>query len=195
MGSLFAGWGRYVADDASETKIVTAVLTLLILVVGALLGLRRWRRWIAPAHPASRLGRASQSLWAMVRRATFEPLFVLAGVQVLRGYGLLPAEFNGIADGLIAVALGAVGRGVATGLLSPREPERRLLAVDDHTARVLSGHLVVAARLISLFAFVDVLQKAVYSPPVAIGLASVLFAVTIVAVMTASPVRYACHRD
>ena len=185
VGSLFAGWGRYVADEASEAKIVAAVLTLLILVVGALLGLRRWRRWIAPAHPASRLGRASQSLWAMVRRATFEPLFVLAGVQVLRGYGLLPSEFNGIANGLIiAVALGAVGRGVATGLLSPREPERRLLAVDDHTARVLSGHLVVAARLISLFAFVDVLQKAVYSPPVAIGLASVLFAVTIVAVMT-----------
>ena len=125
-----------------------------------------------------------QSLWAMVRTAAFEPLFVLVVVQILRGFGLLPTRFTDIADGLvIAVALGAFGRGVASGLLAPREPGRRLMAVDDHTARVLSGHLVAAARLVSLFAFIDVLQKAVYSPPVAIGLASVLFALGIVAVM------------
>ena len=109
---------------------------------------------------------------------------MLVAVQVLRGYGLLPLQFTDIANGLvIAVALGAFGRGVATGVLAPREPGRRLLAVDDHTARVLSGHLVAAARLISAFVFIDVLQKAVYSPPIAIGLASVLFALSIVAVM------------
>lgn len=181
---LFAGWRRYVAAEGSKAKFTAVALILLIFVVAAVLGFRRWRRWITPAHPASRFGKALQSLGALIRQTAFEPVFVLVFLQILHGFDFLPSQFTDIANGLvIAVAIGAFGCGVATGVLAPREPNRRLLAFDDHTARVLSRHLVATARLLSVFVFVKVLQKAVYSPPVAIGLASMLFALAIVVVM------------
>ena len=181
---LFAGLRQYVAADGSKAKFAAAALILLIFVMAAVLGFRRWRRWITPAHPASRFGKALQSLGALIRQAAFEPVFVLVFLQILHGFGFLPSQFTDIANGfVIAVAIGALGCGVATGVLAPREPSRRLLAFDDHTARVLSRHLVASARLLSVFVFVKVLQKVVYSPPVAIGLASMLFALAIVVVM------------
>ena len=56
--TLFAGWGRDVAAEASNVKFIGAALTLMIFVGAAALGSRRWRRWIAPAHPTSRFGKA-----------------------------------------------------------------------------------------------------------------------------------------
>lgn len=181
---LFVTWRQFIASESSTGRIAGAVLMLAIIAVSAIVGLRRWRQWTTPAHPASRFGKAARSLWAMVRRATFEPLLVLVAVQVVKGSGLLPVQFNDIANGLvIAVALGAFGCGVATGVMAPHEPERRLLVIDDNTARVLSQHLVAAARLVMVFAFFDVVQKHIYSPPILIGFASVLFALAMVVVM------------
>jgi small-conductance mechanosensitive channel len=184
LGELLGVWWRFAAAEASIANVLGAVLALVIIAVGAGLALRRWRRWGGGPHPLTRFGRAMTSLWALVRTAVMAPVFVLVVVQVLEVFHLLPPQLSDIAYGLvIAVMLGAFGRGVAKGVLAPAEPERRLLAVGDDTARVLAGHLIAAAHLIALFAFLDVAQKAVYSPPILIALASIVFALSIAAVM------------
>ena len=184
VARLVATWWQQVSVQSSIAQIVGAALSLLIIAIAAILALRRWRRWVGVARPTTRLGRAMRSLWALVTTAAFEPLLALVAVQVLEVFRLLPGRVDEIAGGfVIAVALGAFGRGVANGVLAPREPERRIFAVDDDTARALSNHLVAAARLIALFMFLDVAQKVVFSPPILIALASVLFALSIAGVM------------
>lgn len=181
---LGENWWRHVVAESSPFSMAGAAVSLIVLAIAAVLGLRRWRRWVGTAYPASRLRKATRSLWVLVRTAAFEPIVVLVVLQVLEIFRLIPAQLNEITDGLVvAVALGAFGRGVAKGVLAPDEPERRIFAADDHTAQVLSSHLVTAARLIALFAFLDAAQKAVFSPPVLIAFASMLFALSIAGLM------------
>ena len=184
VASLIENGWRVVATESSAVSVAGAALSLILIAIAAVLGLRRWRQWVGTAHPATRLGKATRSLSALVRTAAIEPILVLVVVQVLEVFSLLPAQLSEIAYGLvIAVALGAFGRGVAQGVLAPDEPERRIFTVDDHTAKVLSGHLVAAARLIALFAFLDVVQRAVFSLPILVAFTSMLFALSIAGVM------------
>ena len=177
VANLFVTWGRFIAEEGSTVRVLAALATLVIVFIAAALGLRRWNTWVRAQHPASRFGKAMRSLMAFVRGAALAPLLVLAAVEIVKAFGLLPSQFNEIARGLVAAtALGGFGYGVARGVLAPYEPERRLLAVSDRAARLLSGHLTAAALLIALFGFLDVVQKAVYSPPILIAFASVVFA-------------------
>ena len=182
--NLVLTWWGIVSSESSALRIGGAGATLVVIAIAALFGRRRWRDWGMTVHPASRLGKATHSLWALIRTAAFEPILVLVIVQVLELYGLLPWQFQDVAYGLVtAVALGAFGRGVATGVFAPYQPQRRLVAASDQTARALSRHLVIASRLVTVFVFLEAVQKAVYSPPILIGLAGILFALSIVAVM------------
>jgi small-conductance mechanosensitive channel len=175
--NLLVTWGQFIAEEGSAARVAAALVTLLIVFLAAAVGLRRWNAWVRAQHRASRFGKAMRSLAAFVRGAALAPLLVLAAVEIVRAFGLLPSQFNEIARGLVAAtALGGFGYGVAHGVLAPHEPERRILAMSDRTARLLSGHLTAAAWLTALFLFLDVLQKAVYSPPILIAFASLVFA-------------------
>jgi small-conductance mechanosensitive channel len=177
VAGLLMTWGRFVAEEGSALRVVGALATLLIVIIVVVLIVRRWNAWVRAQHPSSRFGKAMRSLMALIRTAAVAPLLVLISVEILRIFGLLPSQFNEIARGLVAAtALGGFGYGVARGLLAPYEPERRILSMGDRTARLLSSHLTAAALLIALFTFLDVVQKAVYSPPILIAFASIIFA-------------------
>lgn len=190
VAALVGAWWYGTVVPASIPRLVGAVLTLAVVLAAAVALFLRWRRWIAASVPASRLARASRALWAVLRTAAFEPLVALILVQVLELYGLLPVHLRDLAGGfVVAVAIGAFGHGVATGLFAPREPERRLIALDEHTAQTLARHLAAAARLMALFVFLDVAQRMVLSPPVLIALASMLYALAIVVLLVHLLVR------
>jgi small-conductance mechanosensitive channel len=177
VANLLLAWAQFIAEEGSAARVAAAVAALLAVFFVAGTALRRWNSWVRAQHPTSRFGKAMRSLMALVRSAAFAPLLVLAAVEIVRAFGLLPQQFNEIARGLVvATALGGFGHGVARGVLAPYEPERRILSMSDRTARLLSGHLTAAALLIALFTFLDVVQKAVYSPPVLIAFASIVFA-------------------
>jgi potassium-dependent mechanosensitive channel len=184
VAGLLMTWGRFIAEEGSALRVAGALATLLIVVVVVVSIVRRWNLWVRAQHPSSRFGKAMRSLMALVRTAALAPLLVLIGVEILRIFGLLPPQFSEIAHGLVAAtALGGFGYGVARGLLAPYEPERRILSMGDRTARLLAGHLTAAALLIALFNFLNVVQKAIYSPPVLIAFASMIFALANAAIL------------
>jgi potassium efflux system protein len=177
VANLLLAWAQFIAEEGSAARVAATLAALLMLFFAAAAGLRRWNAWARAQHPASRFGKAMRSLMTLVRSAALAPLLMLAAVEIVRAFGLLPPQFNEIARGLIiATALGGFGHGVARGVLAPYEPERRILTISDRAARLLSGHLTAAALLIALFTFLDVVQKAVYSPPILIAFASIVFA-------------------
>jgi len=177
VANLGLNWLRFIASEGTVARVAAALATLFVAIIAVILGLRQWRLWARAQHPTSRFGKAVRSLMALVRGAVVAPLLVLAAVEILRIFGMLPPQFNEITRGLVtATALGGFGYGVARGVFAPYEPERRILSISDRRAQLLSRHLTAAALLIALFAFLDVVQKAIYSPPVLIALASIVFA-------------------
>ena len=61
------------------------------------------------------------------------------------------------------------GRGVGVGLFAPDEPGRRLLAMSDETARLMTWHLTWAARVLGTVIFLNVLLRALVGPCFAHG--------------------------
>jgi small-conductance mechanosensitive channel len=183
VANLIEIWWRALAES-SAVNVVGAAFSLSFIVIAAVLGLRRWRELVGRTAPATRLGKVTRALSTLIQTAAVAPVMVLVIVQVLEVFQLLPAQLSEIAYGLVtAVVLGAFGRGVAFGVLAPDAPARRLVGASDHAARVLSTHLVAAARLTALFVFLDFVQRAVVSPPVMVVFTSILFALAIAGVV------------
>ena len=87
------------------------------------------------------------------------PLAVLAAIEVLEAFELLPGRWGEIAYGLgLAVVVASFGGAVAGGVLAPDAPWRRLIAVDDAAASTFARHLVWGARALGvlLFAFPEI---------------------------------------
>jgi potassium efflux system protein len=101
-------------------------------------------------------------------------------ILVLDGFGLVPPRIMEMARGLIAaVGLAAIGRGVATGLFAPDNAERRLTNVADQTARLVTRHMVWAARILGLIIFVTIVQRAVVAQLSLTIATSALFSIAI----------------
>ncbi len=102
------------------------------------------------------------ALVTLLRTAITMPVLVGGVVLILEGFDLLPTRIMEIGLGLVA----------ATGdrELRPRrrrrrcsrrdEPERRLLAMRDATARLMTRHLTWAARVLGTIVFINVVLRA-----------------------------------
>src|SRR5262249_49462833 len=70
-----------------------------------------------------------------------------------------------ISYGFIAgVVIAAFGRAVALGVFAPDAPQRRLIALDDLTARSLADHLIWATRALGALLVVLAVHKALAAP-------------------------------
>src|SRR5690606_10393719 len=102
----------------------------------------------------------------------------------LDGFGMLPAYLNALGIGLaIGVAVAAFGHAAGAALFAPAEPERRLLTVDDATARLLAGPLTWPARVLGVTILLNVVNRTVAAPlsmTVAVSAISAL-AITLIA--------------
>jgi small-conductance mechanosensitive channel len=149
--------------------------------------LQRWlRRRVAAAAPGAptRFGKALAALGVVLRIVLVTPLATAAAIAVLEHFGLLPDRLIEIAYGLaIGVAIAAAGRAVATGVLAPEAPERRLIALDDVTVQVLMRALVWSARAMGLLVLSLVVHKVLAAAPVLLVTTNMAFALAVCALL------------
>jgi len=163
LSYLGQGWWNYALANGGVGSMAAALLTLLALGgLGAMAA--RWlrRHDFRPAIAGTRFAKSFYALMALLRTALVTPAIVTIAILVLDGFGLMPQRIMEMALGLIvAVAVAAFGRGVAIGVFAPDEPERQLLHVKDEAARLVTTHMIWAARLLGAVVFVTVMQRTV----------------------------------
>ena len=168
---------------APENLSRTGIAILALLAIGIVVFLlRRWlqrRSTGAPGTP-TRFGKAIAALGVVLRIMLVAPLMTAAAIAVLENFQLLPDRLIEIAYGLAAaVAIATGGRAVATGVLAPEAPERRLIALDDATVRVLMRALVWSARAMGLLVLSLVVHKVLTAPPVLLITTNMAFALVV----------------
>ena len=178
---LGESWWSYARSNGGMWSMIAALLTLLALGV---LG-RMAARWLngyslRPALSATRFAKSFHALTAMLRVTLVMPAIVAVAVFVLDGFGLMPPRIMDMATGLMmAVAMASFGRGVAIGLFAPDDAELRLLNVSDDVARLVTRHMVWAARILGTVVFVTVIQRTIVAQVSLTVATSALFSVTI----------------
>ncbi len=181
MAEVIGAWWELLREPDSAGRIAGAVLTLAAIAVAMLLFWRWLGRRIGttPGAP-TRFGKALTALGVLLRITLIPPLATVAVVAILENFQLLPGRLIDIGYGLaIAVLIATFGRAVATGLLAPDAPERRLAAIDDDTARMLVAHLVWGARAMGLLVLLLVIYKVLGGPPVLVIATNMAFATAI----------------
>ena len=98
----------------------------------------RWLRGrdFRPAISGTRFAKSFYGLISLLRIALTTPAIVAIVIFVLDGFSLVPPRIMEMGLGLMmAVAVATFGRGVATGLFAPDDPDRRLVL-----ARIATSH-------------------------------------------------------
>ena len=184
VASLAGSWWGFVGDSGTG-PIASALATLAGLALVAIGVARWWRRRMAARPPSdSRFAKALAGLEVMVATAVPPPLVIAAAIVTLEAYGLLPQTIREIAVGLaVGVGVASLGRGVGRSVLAPNTPGRRLLPVDDASARQLHGHLLWAVRALGLFVFLNVVHSEVVAPLALTVATSALLALAVAALL------------
>ena len=202
---LFGEWLRSEASALAEPdrrfRLAMAALTLIALGIALAILWRWWQRRVIAAvdpfptpgeRPRRSFARAVASFGAFLRSAITGPLVTMAVVQILEAYQLLSERGYEIAIGIVtAVVAAALGRAVASGVLAPEAPGRRLIAVDDRAAQALAGHLVWGARAMAAMLLLLVIHKVLDAAPVLTVVTIMLFALAVSALLLHLLVRAA----
>ncbi len=161
LGLVLRTWWALVV--ASGFLKLASAIFLGVILSASVLVVARWMHERAGHWPRnSRLTQAIAGLGVFARVALTMPLAVFVLLQAVESFGLRTQGWDEISTAVtIAVLVASVGRAVAIGVLAPEETNRRLLRVDDVSARLLARHVILAARLFGLMAFLLLLHKAV----------------------------------
>jgi small-conductance mechanosensitive channel len=179
-GFLLRAWWSFAGDHGGYGRMVVAVATLTLVAAVMLTAAARWRRRPRTETYETRFARAWAGLAAIVEAGIALPLGIAVLILTLRAYDLLPDRIAGIGHGLlIAAVIAGIGQGIGRGVLAPDQPQRRLPAVDDVTARQLAWHLGWGARALGATIFLNVVYREVVTQ-VALTLATnALFALAV----------------
>jgi small-conductance mechanosensitive channel len=163
VGFLGRSWVNYAHETGGLSGIAAAAATLVALALAAMGFVRWWRRRaFVPIRAETRFARALAALVSLAQVAVTAPIATLAVLLVFDAYGLIPPRLWEIGTGLVfAVAMASFGHGVAAGLFAPHEPARRLLPIDDETARRLAAHLTWGARGLGAAVLLNTIHRAV----------------------------------
>ena len=182
---LAQGWMDHARAAATAGTIAAATFALVAFLFCASLVLR-WlgQRDFRPRELGTRFAKSFFALISLVRIAVTAPAVVVGAILILDAFGLMPERMTHIGYSLaIAVAIAAFGRGVAVGLFAPDDPERRLLAIHDNVARLVSSKLVWAARVLGAVVFINALLRAVVAPVSLTVAMSAIFSAIIAAIL------------
>jgi len=179
------GWMDHLRANATRWTLAAAGIALLAFfaATGAFL---RWfrRRDFRPKELGTRFAKSFFALIALLRIAITAPAVVLGALLILNAFGLLTERVGTIGFTLaIAVGVAAFGRGVAVGLFAPGDPDRRPLSVQDATARLISGNLIWAARVLAAVILINAILQVIVAPVVLTIATNALFAAVIVAML------------
>jgi small-conductance mechanosensitive channel len=182
---LLRSWWNFARDSAGYSRIFAALLTLTALATGVFM-LAGWvkRHVTPPALSGTRFSHAFMALITLLRTAITMPVLVGGVVLILEGFDLLPTRIMEIGLGLIAATgIASFGRGVGVALFAADEPGRRLLAMRDTTARLMTRHLTWAARVLGTIVFINVVLRALAANVSLTVATSIILAVTISALL------------
>ena len=185
LGRVLRAWFDLLRAPESRSHVAAVLLTLLVLG-GVMVLLRRWlRRWAAavPGAP-TRFGKAVAAIGVILRIMLVTPLLTVATIAVLENFQLLPDRLIEIAYGVgAAVVIAVSGRAVATGVLAPGAPGRRLIALNDASVHVLMRALVWSARAMGLLVLSLVVHKVLAPAPILLITTNMTFALVVCALL------------
>lgn len=159
---LFETW----RDERGDSRrLASAALIFVAIGVITVAATRRWfPRLVAPPWETSS-AKAAAALRVLIWFAVRTPVAGIAAYLALDTLGLLNMRVEQVAQGLLAgIAVAAFGHAVARALFAVEEPQRRLVAEDDETARCFHNHLVWAARVLGVAIPLQVLHKILFAP-------------------------------
>jgi hypothetical protein len=172
LGRYLQNWSTAVQDSHGWSRVGVALLVLTVLAMAMAMLWFWWQRRMSDA--AGTRGRFSKLL------SSFAVFLCLAFATPLLTITLLEAtevRMIEISYGFIAgVVIAAFGRAVALGVFAPDAPQRRLIALDDLTARSLANYLIWGTRALGALLFVLAVHKALAAPAAMSVATNMLFA-------------------
>src|SRR5215468_3817662 len=179
LGRYLQNWSTAVQDSHGWLRVGVALLVLTVLAMAMAMLWFGWQRRTTDA--AGTRGRFSKAL------SSFGVFLCLAFATPLLTITLLEAtevRMIEISYGFIAgVVIAAVGRAVALGVFAPDAPQRRLIALDDLTARSLADHLIWGTRALGALVLALAVHKALAAPAAMTIATNMLFALVIGALL------------
>jgi small-conductance mechanosensitive channel len=160
-------WWDMVAANGGWLKLATALLLGCLLSAAVLFMVRWWARRSRTWRHETRLTKAIAALNVFAQLAVAAPLSVFVLLLTVESFGLRDQGWDDFSRAIgIAFLVASFGRGIAVGLFAPEEPDRRLLNIDDKTARLLGSHLIWASVWFGVMMFLLLTHRAVDAPHV-----------------------------
>jgi hypothetical protein len=179
LARYLQNWSTAVQDSRGWPRVGVALLVLTVLAIAMAMLWFWWQRRLTLA--AGTPGQSSKAL------SSFGVFLCLAFATPLLTIALLEAtevRMIEISYGFVAgVVIAAFGRAVALGVFAPDAPRRRLIAVDDVTARSLASHLVWGTRALGVLVLALAVHKALAAPAAMTIATNMLFALVVGALL------------
>jgi hypothetical protein len=174
LGHYLQNWSTAVRDSHGLLRVGAALLILGAVGFGmGMLAFWSRRRGPAAALPG-RFSKALSSFGVFLGFAVATPLVTITLLEATE-VRMIEISYAFIAGIVVA----AFGHGVAAGVFAPDAPQRRLITVNDLTARALTGHLVWGARALGLLVLVLAVHKTLAAPAAMTAATKLLFALVI----------------
>jgi len=172
LGRYLQNWSTAVQDSHGWLRVGVALLVLTVLAMAmAMLWFGWQRRMTDVAGTRGRFSKALSSFGVFLCLAFATPLLTITLLEATE------VRMIEISYGFIAgVVIAAFGRAVALGVFAPDAPQRRLIALDDLTARSLANHLIWGTRALGALLVVLAVHKALAAPTAMIVATNMLFA-------------------
>jgi len=172
LGHYLQNWATAVQDSHGWLRVGVALLVLTMLAMATAMLWFAWQRRMADAAGTpSRFAKALSSFGVFLCLAFATPLLTLTLLEATE------VRMIEISYGFIAgVVIAAFGRAAALGVFAPDAPQRRLIALDDLTARSFADHLIWGTRALGALLFVLAVHKALAAPAAMTVATNMLFA-------------------
>jgi len=172
LGRYLQNWSTAVQDSHGWLRVGVALLVLTMLAMATAMLWFGWQRRIADAAgTANRFSKALSSFGVFLCLAFATPLLTITLLEATE------VRMIEISYGFIAgVVIAAFGRAAALGVFAPDAPQRRLIALDDHTASSFANHLIWGTRALGALLFVLAIHKALAAPAAMSIATNMLFA-------------------
>src|SRR5262249_14543406 len=171
-GRYLQNWSTAVQDSHGWPRVGVALLVLTVLAIAmAMLWFWWQRRLTLAAATPDRFSKALSSFGVFLCLAFATPLLTITLLEATE------VRMIEISYGFVAgVVIAAFGRAVALGVFAPDAPRRRLIAVDDLTARSLASSLVWGTRALGALVLALAVHKALAAPAAMTVATNMLFA-------------------
>ena len=172
LGRYLQNWSTAVQDSHGWLRVGVALLVLTMLAMATAMLWFGWQRRMADAAGTpSRFSKALSSFGVFLCLAFATPLLTITLLEATE------VRMIEISYGFIAgVVIAAFGRAAALGVFAPDAPQRRLVALDDHTASSFANHLIWGTRALGALLFVLAIHKALAAPAAMTVATNMLFA-------------------